>query len=223
MLRCDLAGLCCTLLTTRARPLGGRHAAVIPALPEEYDSATAGAYHPADREKDPGRDRRGDDPSGSPPYQQISAHHLSPSPPQPLQPGVTQIVLPPPTSSETLNIQEYHPPPQKESDKRTTRGTNHAVSPSPTSTRSQRRTSRSPSARTNADHYPPPHAHHTRSSSRLSRPDSSSSTNQPSPYLANASPPPVPATFASILNAYPAPSASPRPGSSSDFTNGAAE
>jgi hypothetical protein len=146
-----------------------------------------------------------DDLSRSPPYQQTSAHHLSPSPPQPLQAGVTQIVLPAPTSSETLNIQEYHPPALKDSEKRT---------------RSHRHTSGSPNARTSADHYPPAHAHHTRSSSRLSRQDP---TNQ-SPYLANAvsaSPPPVPATFASILNAYPAPSVSPRPASLSEFVNDA--
>jgi len=198
MSHCGHAGLCCNILMTRDRPLGGRHAAVIPALPEEIEPSTnVSSYHMSDREKD----RRGmDDLSRSPPYQQSSAHHLSPSPPQPLQAGVTQIVLPAPTSSETLNIQEYHPPVLKESEKRT---------------RSHRHTSHSPNA--------PAHAHHTRSSSRLSRQESSPSTNQ-SPYLANAvsaSSPPVPATFASILNAYPAPSVSPQPGSLSEFVNGA--
>ncbi|KAF8895636.1 hypothetical protein BD779DRAFT_742650 [Infundibulicybe gibba] len=118
--------------------------------------------------------------------------------PQPAQQGLTQIVLPPPTTSETLNIQEYQPPaPERRTTRQSIANSNAArtasQSPAPGG-RGARPTSRSPSV------------HQTRSNSRTQP--------QHSPYLANANapastatPPPVPATFASIMNAYPAPTA----------------
>src|ERR1700722_15052505 len=205
------------------RPLGGRHAAVIPALPEDYDTSTSlGVYHPPDRDR-----RETEEQIMSPTIQQASPTSSQ----QPLQPGLTQIVLPPPTTSETLNIQEYQPPaPHKEvPERRATRASTRTVSPA----RSHRKMSPSPVSGTGhsaegVDPYPSSprprphthtHSHHTRSSSQASRRDLAP---QPSPYMmtnangpgSSISPPHVPATFASIMNAYPAPPApaSPRPG-----------
>lgn len=131
------------------RPLGGRHAAVIPALPEEYDaSMPIGAYYPTERDR---LKREGSQVPESPRTSHYPPHimaqqrgssvtsqprsasqsQVSPSPtaqlPSPApqlqgqpanqfvqqsqqQQGLTQIVLPPPTTSEMLNIQEYEHP-----------------------------------------------------------------------------------------------------------------
>jgi hypothetical protein len=219
------------------RPLGGRHAAVIPALPEEYDaSVPMGPYYVPDRERD--KDRRDvDEKTMSPNLSHAQQQQLA------LQPGLTQIVLPPPTTSETLNIQEYQPPAplSKEKgpvEKRVTRMSARAASPSSSP---YRKASLSPTP-----YYPPPphaHGHHTRSASQASRMREESSSSspplapapapQPSPYMTTAGgvantsggssssppplPPPVPATFASIMNAYPAPAATSRPGSRAGF------
>lgn len=121
-----------------------------------------------------------------------------------VQQGVTQIVLPPPTTSETLNIQEYQPP-----SKQNPYPVLGADSPGPRA--GQGHNSQSPPAQTRQ----------TRSSSR------SHSQSHNSPYLANAntpatsaSPPSVPPTFASIMNAYPAPGGGP---SSNGSGSGGAE
>jgi hypothetical protein len=196
------------------RPLGGRHAAVIPALPEEYDASTPLGSHQSEKEKDR---RDSEDAAQSPMSQQ-----------QDLQPGLTQIVLPPPTNAEALNIQEYRPPaPQKEKEvveRRSARMGTRTTSPA----RSHRKMSPS-SAQAAIDSHPPPHprthprhthshSHHTRSVSQSNRRESG---RQESPYTSTgASPPPVPATFASILNAYPAP---PESASASQFARGTSE
>lgn len=145
---------------------GGRHAAVVPALPEDQSSVADG--HAED----------------IPSY---------PHPPSHLP--FTTIVLPPPQSADTLSIHEYRPPSQRDVEDRRqisshSHSTRQLANPSP------------PNATPNSQASPPPQ-------------------QQQSPYLAGANAPaplPVPATFASIMNAYPAPSATreephSRPGS----------
>lgn len=145
-------------------------------------------------------------------------HRIQTNPQQQLQPGLTTIILPPPTTSETLNIHEYQPP-VKETEKRVTRGraatrgTSHSQSPTPG-------VRRSPIMRTRA------------SSRHEASPEQPLASNQAqpanrSPYLVTRpSPPPVPATFASIMNAYPAPGpgsaleSSPSSGNGAPHTNG---
>jgi hypothetical protein len=187
----------CQLLLVR--PLGGRHAAVIPALPEEYDSALPiGSYFPHDRDR--GMIKREDSSRRipGPAEGSTSAPQLQPSP-QHVQAGVTQIVLPPPTTSETLTIQEYQPPTPKEYKLKMSDSGSPQFPPSssqPQPTRSYYR---------------------TRSDSGQSKSNSrSSSQSVPQPYQSNSNsststPPPVPATFASIMNAYliPPPGAAP--------------
>jgi len=148
-------------------PLGGRHAAVVPALPEDQSSIADG--HAEDIHS----------------YIHPPAHLQS----QPF----TTIVLPPPQSADTLSIHEYRPPSQRDIEDR------------------RQNTSHSQSTRQLANPSPP----NMTPTSQASPPPQ----QQQSPYLAGANAPlPVPATFASIMNAYPAPSATreephSRPGS----------
>jgi hypothetical protein len=146
---------------------GGRHAAVVPALPEDQSSIADG--HAEDIHS----------------YIHPPAHLQS----QPF----TTIVLPPPQSADTLSIHEYRPPSQRDIEDR------------------RQNTSHSQSTRQLANPSPP----NMTPTSQASPPPQ----QQQSPYLAGANAPlPVPATFASIMNAYPAPSATreephSRPGS----------
>jgi hypothetical protein len=179
------------LIPILTRPLGGRHAAVIPALPEEQ-----GTIPPNQEAKDHRRASVSDkEEPPSPSHQQRTSTQ------QQFQSGLTTIVLPPPTTSDTLNIQEYQPPP-KDADKRMTRGraaARGAESPTPGGPQ------RSPSMRTRG-------GSRNELAEKSVQPPPQSSTR--SPYLVTLpSPPAVPATFASIMNAYPAPDLSSRPGS----------
>ena len=184
------------------RPLGGRHAAVIPALPEDYgETGLLANHHPDQRVREQRRRQsitihEKEEPHSPPLLQQVQPQ----TPTQiPMHPGLTTIVLPPPTTAETLNIQEYQPPIERRATKgrgSTRGGSHHEGSPAP-------HTRRSPS--------------HTRTISRSentkSNPRSDSGVSAKlaaaagSPYIdPNAlqpSPPPVPKTFASIMNAYP--------------------
>lgn len=147
---------------------GGRHAAVVPALPEDQSNVADG--------------HADDNPSYTHP-----PPHLQPHP-------FTTIVLPPPQSADTLSIHEYRPPSQRDIEDRL-QGSSHSHStranPSP------------PNVPPTSQASPPP---------------------QQSPYLAGANAPaPVPATFASIMNAYPTPSAAreephSRPGSRDELS-----
>lgn len=171
----------------------------MPALPEELDPNNQTRDH---RRRPSVTDK--EEPL-SPSLQTPSQQHL--------QPGLTTIVLPPPTTSETLNIHEYQPPPEK----RMTRGraaahSGHSESPGPAAPH------RSPSMRTRAV------------SRNEQRADSQSTSVQPpqapgsnhSPYIVHrpSSPPPVPATFASIMNAYPGPDSGPGSGNGRLHANG---
>lgn len=206
----------CIDLDIIRRPLGGRHAAVIPALPEDYQEQGTLATHYPNPDFTESHQRASisdkEEPR-SPPLYQIH----TPSHQQQLHPGLTTIVLPPPTTSDTLNIQEYQPP-VKDVEKRMTRGRaaarggSHSESPTPGGPR------RSPSMRTRGSSKNEAAIDSRAGSVQIAALHESSSR---SPYLVTQpSPPPVPPTFASIMNAYPAPESSSgsRPGSG----NGAA-
>lgn len=195
------------------RPLGGRHAAVIPALPEDYQEQ--GAHHPnQDVTENHRRSSISDkEEPRSPPL------HRTHTPPQqqqqqPLHPGLTTIVLPPPTNPDTLNIQEYQPPP-KETEKRMTRGRaaarggSHSESPTPGGLQ------RSPGIRTRGSSRNEAAADSRAASAQTAPPPEPANR---SPYLVTQpSPPPVPPNLASIMNAYPGSGSSSgsRPGSGS--------
>ncbi|OJA20192.1 hypothetical protein AZE42_04616 [Rhizopogon vesiculosus] len=130
-------------------PLGGRHAAVVPALPEDQSNVVDGHV---------------DD-----------IHSYAHPPPHLQSQPFTTIVLPPPQSADTLSIHEYRPPSQRDNEDR-----RHV------------------------------HSHNTRQHANPSPPIMPPPQQQQSPYLTGANAPapqPVPATFASIMNAYPTPSA----------------
>ncbi|KAF9465260.1 F/Y rich C-terminus-domain-containing protein [Collybia nuda] len=196
-------------------PLGGRHAAVIPALPEEYDaSMPIGAYYPSEREKLKRAGANADAPRGMSHYpqhiiaqaeaeraqhqalaqsqaqqsnsQQAAGQH---STDQQQQPGGAQTASTS-SNSDPTNVQNYHQGgPSRNSSTSGNRGSSNPA-------QSSRSSSEQPhAAQSNSQSQPPPGGPHH------------------SPYVGTANPPPapptsvpaVPATFASIMNAYPAP------------------
>ncbi|EGN94045.1 hypothetical protein SERLA73DRAFT_97431 [Serpula lacrymans var. lacrymans S7.3] len=218
-------------------PLGGRHAAVIPALPEDYDAATNGGSTPgppasaahgyidshnysdahppypdgqfsqqshyADAQVHPNYADAHVEDRLTPPY------HLLP--PQAHPHGQAQtIVLPPPTA-ETLNIHEYHHPPASTKERAHGHGYGKGKEDAHIhghghDTRSRRAYTPQPQHHHQAQHSHPQPQHPYQTPSQQSQ--------QHSPYLSNTEPVPVPATFASIMNAYPAPGPPSGPGSS---------
>lgn len=211
------------MLTHTQRPLGGRHAAVIPALPEDYqEQGTLAAHHPDLQIRE--QRRRAS-------MSEKEERHSPPAVPQPriqtpLQSHLQTIILPPPTTSETLNIHEYQPPGKEE--KRTTRGRtsaaaagrgSHSQSPTPGASQATMRTRSSrieAAAQSRPGSVQPPGQTSTivlapaPAQPRVAQgsPPAESAAGQTniSPYIRDhQSPPPVPATFASIMNAYPAP------------------
>ncbi|KAH9947436.1 hypothetical protein B0H21DRAFT_333507 [Amylocystis lapponica] len=202
-------------------PLGGRHAAVIPALPEDNEGNVQGVVY-YEHEFDPDRPR------------ELQIIHVDSE-----DPSRVRQALPPPPSMKPLTFhQEYAPrPPERERERlerRNSRASNPAydeysnggsespahhrpVSHSPViqreSTRDRER---------ERDHYSP-HQHpppgHARTSARASPHHRSpyqahaSAHNGPGPepgtrmreYGPPGTPPPVPPTFASIMHAYPQP------------------
>ena len=201
-------------------PLGGRHAAVIPALPEEYDaSMPIGAYYPKrDTTSDPNV------PRGLSHYpqhiiaqaeaqkaQKLSAQRMqgqaiagpsgsnapsssssqqSAGPSQNAQSGQPPMLVSLGGSANELSIHEYQPPQPPPQAQ--------SVSQGP-----ERRTTRSTAASTSGA---PPKGHHTRSGSRgiAQQPPQTSSAPPPVPPSLNADGT-NPTTFADIMNAYPAP------------------
>jgi hypothetical protein len=133
----------------------------------------------------------------------VPQHRISTPSQQQLLPGLTTIILPPPTTTDTLNIQEYQPP-AKDAEKRVTRGRpaargpSHSESPTPGTS-----THRSPSMRTRGSSRQEAAAP---SRSGSIQPQAQSSGQTVCPYIRDHSTPPsVPATLASIMNAYPGP------------------
>ena len=115
---------------------------MIPALPEDYqEQGTLAAHHPS---QDVRESRRRASISEKEEPHSPSLHRTNmPS----LHPGITTIVLPPPTTSEMLNIQEYQPP-VREAEKRMTRGQAAARGGSRSGSPTPGRQQRSPARRT---------------------------------------------------------------------------
>lgn len=184
---------------------------MIPALPEDYqEQGTLANHHPNHLIREQRRQLSiGDKQETLEP----TLMQVLPQQPQQQQmhSGLQTIVLPPPTTSETLTIQEYQPP-GAQAEKRgprgraSTRGSHQSESPTPAS---QRPPSPRPRTVSRSEALPG-----SRSSSAKPDVQPSASAQGRSPYLANQpSPPPVPPTFASIMNAYPAPDSTPTPAS----------
>ncbi|KAF7980654.1 hypothetical protein HWV62_37476 [Athelia sp. TMB] len=181
------------------RPLGGRHAAVIPALPEDYqEQGSLAAHHPDVQVRE---QRRRASMSGekeelpSPPI--APQRRVSP----PTQASLQTIILPAPTTGETLTIQEYQP----EREKRAPRSRKSPIA----GTQGRHKgivgpASRSPSAQPPGQMstlvlvptpQPPPPAQ----ASTLVE-----TGQRHSPYMPDRpTPAGVPTSFASIMNAYP--------------------
>ncbi|KAG9308865.1 hypothetical protein JVU11DRAFT_11324 [Chiua virens] len=158
-------------------PLGGRYAAVIPALPEDHDPNAPNDGFVDDT---------------------MTAHYTHPPPPPPphiQSQSFTTILLPPPAQADTLSIHEYRPPPAKEFDskRQNTSNTNCSIS-HPSNTRSHAHTNSTSSPNLNPSGSPLPN--HANSSTPIPPP-------QQPPYVNASAAPAVPATFASIMNAYP--------------------
>jgi len=157
-------------------PLGGRHASVVPALPEEYDGSFS--YHEKEKEK---RGRRDEDSDGG----EVD-EDARPSSSQPLY--IHQEY--PAYDRRNSGYEEYGRPPSAASHSET-RG---AAPSSPSASRDQQYQF--------VDAHGHPHAAAGNGSAQASH-------SQQSPY--NGATPPVPARFASIMNAYPEPGSPPPP------------
>ncbi|TFY65507.1 hypothetical protein EVJ58_g1930 [Rhodofomes roseus] len=199
-------------------PLGGRHAAVIPALLEDHEQAEGGrpeggSYYGKEEHRElqiiqvEGEDTRAQQYLAPPSMKPIQFHqeYQEYVPPPQIREGPPQRGR---RSSRASNpaYEDYAPA-----------GTNAVRGESPSSTRM----SHSPvmhRERENRERYSPQpqmSSHHTRSQSHSSphahqhSPYHSATSNGDSvrhyPIRSGASPPPVPATFASIMHAYPAP------------------
>jgi hypothetical protein len=213
------------MVDIHCRPLGGRHAAVIPALPEDYQEQGALASHHPDGQVREQRHRASVSDREDLPSPTVPQHRTSTPSQQQVLPGLTTIILPPPTTAETLTIQEYKPP-MRDAEKRVTRGraatrgASNSESPTPGAS-----TRKSPSMRTRGNSRQDP-AEPSRSGSAQPSTQAQSSGQTMSPYIRDHSlpPPAVPATLASIMNAYPGPGPAPesRPGSTNEpvHTNG---
>jgi len=178
-----------------SRPLGGRHASVVPALPEEYDNSFS--YFERDKEKR-GRGPARDDESDA--AGEVDEDH--------------QVARPPSQTSapQPLYIhQEYSPYPNER------RNSQHDRPPSAAShAEAQRLSSSSPTVNRDqqyqfVDAHGQPHSNGSSHGSHSQTPQ-----QQQSPPYTNA--PAVPARFASIMNAYPGPSRGASP-PSPDFAH----
>ncbi len=260
------------------RPLGGRHAAVIPALPDEQDSPSPGSggngngyfEHP---EPEPMPIPIAV-PASSGPAQAVLGRHgeLQIIQVEKEDPSLRPRHAPPQLNNAPMKPitfhQEYPNVPPEHRGRRGSRNhnSNHAPPPPPTyddysangmqvdshSPAHSRTASRSPvlhRERVDRDrdggyydhhsHLPPPALPHSRSQGSLPSPHQRSAyeSHAPVPNGGEATyrerereradrsppPPPVPATFASIMNAYPAPPMSSPPGgdgAGGDYTNG---
>jgi hypothetical protein len=204
-------------------PLGGRHAAVIPALPEEYDaSMPIGAYYPKrDTSSDPNVPRglshypqhiiaqaeaqkaqklaaqqmQGQPIAGPSGSNAPSSSSSQPStgPSQNAQLSQPPMLVNLEGPASGLNIHEYQPPQRPQA---------QSISQGP-----ERRTTRSTAASTSSGpQKTSTSARHTRSASR---------SGNAQPLQTSSAPPPVPpspdadgtmpTTFAGIMSAYPAP------------------
>lgn len=103
----------------------------------------------------------------------------------------TTILLPPPTPADTLSIHEYRPPPVKDHEpkRQSSSSTSHS---SNTRSHANSHSASPPNLNTSGSTTP----HHANPSIPLP-------SSQQSPYVNASTAPAVPATFASILNAYP--------------------
>lgn len=195
--------------SSSSRPLGGRHAAVVPALPEEYDaSMPIGAYYPK-REASANPSV----PRGLSHYpqhiiaqaeaqksqqlatQQAIESGTSAGPSSSLdatQGNHVQITLPPASSSKGLNIQQYQPQqvqaPSQGHGKRTTRSSANANDNTSASSASGRS---------------------TRASTRGSQRQAQQQQEQVSASASGTSMPPaseaIPTTFVGIMSQFPVP------------------
>ncbi|KAI0755106.1 hypothetical protein C8Q80DRAFT_1299820 [Daedaleopsis nitida] len=221
-------------------PLGGRHAAVIPALPDEQDESSPGAngngyfedpelmhspglapsaHSPAQavlgrhgelqiiqvEKEDPSLRPRSNAPASQvPPMKPLTFHQEYPAPSEPTHRGRR--------GSRTSNAGGY--------DEYPTSNAMHVDSPhsrtasrSPVMHRERDRGDREHDRFSPTHALPPPAIPHSRSQSSLPSPhhrlpyeSHATVPNNAEPvYRAGTPPPPVPATFASIMNAYPAP------------------
>lgn len=199
-----------------SRPLGGRHAAVIPALPDEYDaSMPIGAYYPkrevsanpgvprglshypqhiiAQAEAQKSQQQANGSASGGPSSSSSSQQDGSTLAQNATQSNHLQIPLAPASSSKGLNIQHYQPiqqtqAPSQGPQKRVTRSSNMSASSAPgRSTRAS-----------------------TRGSQRQEQQEQKQQQKQPASVSApDTSMPPaseaMPTTFAGIMSQFPVP------------------
>ncbi|RDX49961.1 hypothetical protein OH76DRAFT_1438336 [Lentinus brumalis] len=260
------------------RPLGGRHAAVIPALPDEHEPSSPGANENGYYEGETGAiPTPAPTPTPAPASAPISAPLPAPTPGPAQAPlgrhGELQIIhvekedpslrprnAPTPQVSVPMNtIITFHqefpnaPPEPSHRGRRSSRAIHAGVGfeeytppsamrvDSPVHARTASRSpvlhrERSERADREHDHFSPPHAlpphavPHPRAHGALPSPHHRSPYDSHSvvpngaesvAYRAGTPPPPVPATFASIMNAYPAPPMTSPPaneGAGPDYT-----
>lgn len=218
--RCSLSAL-----FDAGRPLGGRHAAVIPALPEEYDaSLPLGAYYPHKSENANSNLPRGisyypqhiiaqaeaQKAQKAAVVQQANGQGIpGPSEPPlgPVLAGPSGLQQPHTIGQQTiaddsgLTIKEYQQP--------------QTVSAPPADTPSQKRATRASTANTNATN-----TRHTRS---VSRGNQLQQTQQPSgPASTVDADGATPMTFAGIMSAFPVPNSAPTPPVIAQNTTGTA-
>lgn len=110
------------------------------------------------------------------------------------QPFAT-ILLPPPTLADTLSIHEYRPPPVKDPGPKRQNSTNTNGSTShPSNVKSHASSHSASPPNLNLSGSTPP---------RRAHPSTPLLSSQHTPYANASTAPAVPATFASIMNAYP--------------------
>ena len=196
------------------RPLGGRHAAVIPALPEEYDaSLPLGAYYPHKSENANSNLPRGisyypqhiiaqaeaQKAQKAAVVQQANGQGI----PGPSGPASGPVLAGPSGSQQPhmigqqtiaddggLTIKEYQQP--------------QTISTPQSDTPSQKRATRASTANTNATN-----TRHTRSVSRGNQLQQTQQPSGPAPTVDADGPTPM--TFAGIMSAFPVPNSAPTP------------
>ena len=182
------------------RPLGGRHASVVPALPEEYDGSFS--YYERDKEKrGRGHDRSRDEDSDAAGDVEEDNQVARPS-----QSSATQPLYIHQEYSYTNERQNVRNGREEYSGRST--NASHPDSPA----QAHRTSSTSPSIHRDQQYqFVDAHGH----------PHGMSNGSHPAhPPYAPASAPPVPPTFASIMNAYPEPSAASPPSTEFVHHNG---
>lgn len=167
-------------------PLGGRHAAVIPALPEEFDSTMPlGAYYPSQRERERERERERDRER----YRR-TADDREPTP------GSRSNPSPAPSlngRSSPIKMDDYSPEHWT---------SNGASNGSPMRLHSSQSPALPP-IRTESQSPALYREHSSPSQSYMSGPQVNGSARSFEANPTPPPPPPVPATFASIMNEYP--------------------